>query len=1385
MHAAIADTGCTSHFFTIDAPYQNTRNAPAAITIQNPNGTTMHSDTIADIVLPNMPPDFPSTALQVYVVPDLHTKSLLSLGQLCDAGCTITLTSTTLEVLYHGTCILQGTRTPLTRLWHVAIGDQPDSTAPPPSPTHSAYLAAGGATPAHLVAFHHASLGAPALSTLEKALRLNYITGFPGLTVDTLRRHPPRHSIPMLKGHLDQTRKNQRSTQISGSATIIPYDEEEIQRPSTAAVDHEEHDDAFPTAEPLNARTHFCYATTVQASGQIHTDLTGKFIAESSTGNNYLFVLYDYDSNAILCEPIKNRTKHSILAAFQNLHGQLVKAGVRPQLQRLDNECSDILKEFMTNEGIDYQLVPPHVHRRNAAERAIRTLKKHFVATLCSTDPAFPLYLWDRLLPQAMLSLNLMRGSRMNTKLSAYVQLFGVYDYNRTPIAPPGTRAIIHDKPANRETWAAHGLDGWYIGPAMESYRCYTCWINETRRERICDTVAFLPMHVALPVATPNDMILASLKDIAQALKHPTLAATMVPPIITNQNRTALIQLQTLLDPETPRPDDVHSPPLSLRQPEPTTVPPASSLRVVNDPLDPIEIPTTPRRGNLSHTTEHTTAMTPDKVPNLIDDDVLPAIPELPIPLPVTPPNEDPTETAPLTEATFQSLTGPKARKQRRATRRAPTAPRRNHHRTRTSTGTPRRQPQHLAAHAAATATTFYPDEFALHGNAFNPDTGKIAEYKELSLCSDGPHWIESNCEEIGRLFQGYKKIPGTNTCVFIRKADIPKHKRATYLRIVAAHRPEKENAFRVRWTCGGNLIVYEFDASTKTADLPTVKCHLNSVLSTRNARFMTLDLKDFFLGTPLVDFEYMRIPRHCIPDVIMDLYNLWDMVEPDGYIYVRIERGMYGLPHAGRIANDALIAFLAPHGYHPCELTPGLWKHDHSDVTFTLVVDDFGVRYTDRAVVEEFLTILKQKYELKADWQGTRYCGLTLEWDYANRLLDVSMPGYVERALQRFSHARDDSQPSNSPHKYQIPSYGKKIQYADTPDTSPVLDSKAKTRIQEIIGVFLYYARAVDNTMLPALGTLATQQAAPTQHTMNAVIQFLNYAVANPDAVLRYHASDMVLHVESDASYLSETKARSRYAGYQYLSTRPSESPQTDPIPPFNAAVNVPCQILREVVSSAAEAELAGLFHNAKEACPIRICLEEMGHPQPATPIVTDNSTAAGIANDTIKQKRSKAIDMRFYWVRDRVKQKQFHILWRKGALNKADYFTKHHPAKHHQAMRSTYLHQSGTTQNYFDCLTDFDDDLPSANFSQDTAIAKPSPEKSCTCAQTGANTAKIDPTISLDSELTRVDIKLPIPSSKSPIHCEGVLKSVPGCSYLSRLTGLLTLDGRAHNFV
>jgi hypothetical protein len=207
---------------------------------------------------------------------------------------------------------------------------------------------------------------------------------------------------------------------------------------------------------------------------------------------------------------------------------------------------------------------------------------------------------------------------------------------------------------------------------------------------------------------------------------------------------------------------------------------------------------------------------------------------------------------------------------------------------------------------------------------------------------------------------------------------------------------------------------------------------------------------------------------------------------------------------------------------------------------------------------------------------------------------------------------------------------------------------------------------------MVHALNTLASAQSNGTQATVMAMVEFMNYATTHPDSAIRYSASDMVLHIHSDAAYLTETKARSRVGGHFYLGNQP-----TNPNQIHNGPLLSISKILRMVVASAAEAEVAGLFYNGQEAVPLRTTLEELGHIQPATPIRTDNSTAHGIINDTVKQQRSKAIDMRFYWVRDRVRQGQFHIYWAPGKFNLGDYHTKHHPAFHHQDMRPYFVYE------------------------------------------------------------------------------------------------------------
>jgi hypothetical protein len=169
--------------------------------------------------------------------------------------------------------------------------------------------------------------------------------------------------------------------------------------------------------------------------GQIHTDQTGIFPVVSSKGNKYIMILYDYDSNVILAQPIKDRTSPELLKAFQIMEQELVAKGLKPKLMKLDSEASKLLETYLHQQDITFQLVPPYSHGRNSAERAIIFFKDHLIAGLCSPDKAFPMHLWDRLLPHSVITLNKLRTSRINPKLSAATQISGQYDFNRSPMA--------------------------------------------------------------------------------------------------------------------------------------------------------------------------------------------------------------------------------------------------------------------------------------------------------------------------------------------------------------------------------------------------------------------------------------------------------------------------------------------------------------------------------------------------------------------------------------------------------------------------------------------------------------------------------------------------------------------------------------------------------------------------------------------------------------------------------------------------------------------------------------------------------------------------------------------------------------------------------------
>ena len=358
--------------------------------------------------------------------------------------------------------------------------------------------------------------------------------------------------------------------------------------------------------------------------------------------------------------------------------------------------------------------------------------------------------------------------------------------------------------------------------------------------------------------------------------------------------------------------------------------------------------------------------------------------------------------------------------------------------------------------------------------------------------------------------------------------------------------------------------------------------------------------------------------------------------------------------------------------------MTVGLFKHETRDISFTLVVDDFGIKWKKKEDLDHLLNSLEKKYAMKVDMDAKQYVGIDLQWDYNKRELICSMDEYIDTALLELQHVQS-KQLHHGPSKHTPPNYGATTQYV-VDSNLPQLASRDIKYIQKVIGKFLFMARAIDNTQLHALNELARTVSKGTSETMEATIYLLNYIAAHNRPRICYRASDMILQVDSDASFQVCEQARSRVGGYHFLGSHDNTA--------FNAPIAVLAKVIKPVMGSAAEAEVAALHMNAQEAIPMRYCLEELGHKQPATRIRTDNQTAQGFIRGTIKQKRSRTFDRQFWWLNDRASQLQFDIVWDLGIYNLADYYTKHHSGKHHQLIRPIYLYEEDSPTTLQGCI-------------------------------------------------------------------------------------------------
>jgi hypothetical protein len=347
---------------------------------------------------------------------------------------------------------------------------------------------------AEKVAFWHAVLGSPTLATFLKALQRGYLHNIPDITAKMVQANLPV-SVATARGHLDLNRQGTRSSKAQAS---------NITGPSDSVDTPIEHSYAVPTRiVPLDAAN--------------HSDLTGKFPVVSKSGNQY--VLVSVFNNYVYAVPMKSRNAAQYVEALETTLNHYKDLGHTVKLQRLDNETSQQVQRMLRQRNISIQYVPPNNHRANRAERAIRDVKNHLISMLATANPGCPLDLWDEFIPQLNITINLLRPFGPDHSKSAY---YGVhkhhFDFAAHPMAPCGTAVLIHEAPQIRQSWAPHGLNGFYLGPALDHYRAYRIFVVASNQPRITDTVAWFLQPFKLPGCSPTEILQRSIDGFTSAI---------------------------------------------------------------------------------------------------------------------------------------------------------------------------------------------------------------------------------------------------------------------------------------------------------------------------------------------------------------------------------------------------------------------------------------------------------------------------------------------------------------------------------------------------------------------------------------------------------------------------------------------------------------------------------------------------------------------------------------------------------------------------------------------------------------------------------------------------------------------------------------------------
>lgn len=1166
---------------------------------------------------------------------------------------------------------------------------------------------------AERAAFYHATFGSPVLSTMYKAMERHL--PLPGLTHQELADNAPK-SVHTPRGHLHELPQGQGSTKpvyVSNPAEKVAEPGKAAEANATAAkkipdIPVKPDDRPFPRTLPPGYVMDLPDVSSIKLgdwyihkSESISADATGKMTVPSYLGHTAVWIAYHPATGYIRAIPFRSKTEISRMLEY--LYTETARLGHVIKTINIDNEIDNDARAFFIGHSVKVNNVAPYNHRANPAERAIGTFKDHFISILSGRDPTCPLAYWNEAILHAEITINLLRPGP-NGK-SAYEAYWGIaYDLNAHPLVPWGTRCESYVPKALRTTYGYRSQPAFYVG-ISNGYRGHRLisidtdskkpsvyvrqqvvfhpwevpflkWTEmDDLKERVSDLAkTMMKMHGKTNAKTSNaaealkaycDAIITEEEDdIGERRERWTAGSGTVywlgPQLIDTATGTVTEEIQPPDEYEQAMLPTVAKPVVASPIPQVTAQPalnveqmtPAQLLGLDPEPAAQEQTPITHARVSEGvemstesdmHSSEGDLAA-PKHMPSVqerasraqtrekIRQDMLRQLAkekadersQINVIVDYLRMLEDSDDEVP-NEEKWHVVQGKKRKLYSRYSK----------------TYRYSRQRRGKRAHRVSVLTE--DDHKTLRMRA-----AMKLDPESVAL------WKQALAEELERYLAMPSLFP-------LKPEERPYYHRARKIIMVLEHKTGKDR--RVRAAFDGSSQENRTEQYTQySSDIDTKKIFWAALATAgmEGYRHCTMDIAAFYLhNRNLLEgtVEHLFFPATDLPDAYKARFA--SFIGDDGNIMFECGQAVYGMYNAGTIAGRVLSETLIAADYVEVGLQSCMWRSKRpgeEKVLFNINVDDMGfLGHPDLGHKERFLKVLAAAgYEVShTDFADPiqHFCGYQVVHDTVANTVMVSMPGYVDNMITTFG--MENVKIQDHPYRYTQPAFSAKQSPAKE-DESKLLSEKEIKELQQKLGKLQWYT-GLCYEIVTIVAKIASAQARPTAKQLKDVNHVIAYLAGHKNTALFYKPSDMQLSTESDASFASESKSKSRIGGVFLIG---GYGPDGLPI---NSPIGVFSKIADCHPDSAAEAEYVACHDVVKRGTSLRTMLEEFGFPQvKASENRSDNECAVNMANDLVMDRKTKHIDRRYHWVRYELKKGTFTVKWYKGSSNLADFFTK-----------------------------------------------------------------------------------------------------------------------------